>query len=62
MWEWESAGRLAYGVSGHVGVGAGADQGAEVQVQVGAELQAAVRVRDRHGALDVVGHRLASGV
>ena len=21
MWEWESAGRLAYGVSGHVGVG-----------------------------------------
>jgi hypothetical protein len=48
--------------SGHVGVGAGADHGAEMQLQVLAELQAAIGVRDRQRALDVVGHGLAGGV
>ena len=47
---------------GHVGVAAGADQGAEVQIQVLAELQPAIGVRHRHRALDVVGHRLAGRV
>ena len=47
---------------GDVGVGAGADQRAEMQLEVGAELQAAVGMRDRHRALDVVGDRLARGV
>ena len=46
----------------HVGVGAGADQGAEVQVKVGAELQAAVWMREGNRALDVVGNRFAGGV
>jgi hypothetical protein len=46
----------------HVGVAAGADQRAEVQVQVGAELQPAVGVRDRHRALDVVRHGLGGRV
>jgi hypothetical protein len=46
----------------HVGVAAGADQGAEVQIQVGAELQPAVGVRDRQRALDVVGHGLGRRV
>jgi hypothetical protein len=47
---------------GHVGVGAGADHGAEMQIKVLAELQAAIGMRDRQRALDVVGHRLAGGV
>jgi hypothetical protein len=47
---------------GDVGVGPGADQGAEVQVQVGAELQPPVGVRKGHRALDVVLHREARGV
>ena len=47
---------------GDVRVGAGADQRPEVQVEVFAELQAAIGVRQRHRALDVVGHRLAGGV
>src|SRR5690606_39597076 len=38
-----------------VGVAARADQGAEMQFQIFAELQAAVGVRQGHGALDVVG-------
>ena len=38
----------------------GADQRAEVQVEVGAELQPPVGVRQRHRALDVVRHRLAA--
>jgi hypothetical protein len=47
---------------GDVGVGAGADHGAEMQLKVLAELQAAIGMRDRQRALDVVGHRLAGGV
>jgi hypothetical protein len=47
---------------GDVGVGAGADHGAEMQLEVLAELQAAIGMRDRQRALDVVGHRLAGGV
>ena len=47
---------------GDVGIGAGADQRAEMQVEVGAELQAAVGMRDGQRALDVVGDRLAGGV
>jgi hypothetical protein len=47
---------------GDVGVAAGADQGAEVQLQVLAELQAPVVVRQRQAALDVVGHLLAGGI
>ena len=45
-----------------VRVAAGADQRAEVQVEVGAELQPAVRMRNRHRALDVVRDRLGRGV
>ena len=47
---------------GDVRVGAGADQRAEVQLEVLAELQAPVGVRQRDRALDVVGDRLAGGV
>ena len=47
---------------GDVRIGAGADQRAEMQVEVFAELQPAIGVRQRHRALDVVGHRLAGGV
>ena len=39
---------------GDVRVRAGADHGAEMQIQVFAELQPAVGVRQRHRALDVV--------
>lgn len=42
----------------HVRVAAGADEGAEVQFQVFAELQAAVGVRQGQRALDVVGDGL----
>ena len=45
-----------------LGFAAGADDGAEVQVEVGAELQPAVGVGQGHGALDVVGDALAGGV
>ena len=47
---------------GDVRVAAGADQRAELEVEVGAELQAPVRVRDRERSLDVVGDRLGGGV
>jgi hypothetical protein len=47
---------------GHVRIRPGADQRAEVQLEVGAELQPAVGVRNRQRALDVVRHRLARGV
>ena len=47
---------------GDVRVAAGADQRAEVQFQVGAELQPAVGVRDRHRALDVVRDGLGRGI
>ncbi len=43
---------------GDVRVRARADQRAEVQLEVGAELQPPVRMRQRHRALDVVLHRL----
>ena len=47
---------------GDVRVRAGADQGAEMQLEVGAELQPAVGMRHRQRALDVVRHRLRRGV
>jgi hypothetical protein len=47
---------------GDVRIAAGADQGAEVKVEVGAELQPPVRMRDRQRALDVVRDRLGGGV
>ena len=47
---------------GDVRIGAGADQRAEMQIEVLAELQAAIGVRQRHRALDVVGDRLAGRV
>jgi hypothetical protein len=47
---------------GDVRVAAGADQRAEVQFEVGAELQPAVGVRDRHRALDVVRDGLGRGI
>ena len=47
---------------GDVRVRAGADQRAEVQVEVGAELQPPVGMRNRQRALDVVRHRLGGGV
>ena len=47
---------------GDVRVGAGADHGAEMQLEILAELQPAIGVRQRHRALDVVGDRLAGGV
>ena len=48
--------------SGHVGVAAHADEGAEVQVKVFAELQPAIGVGQGQGALHVVAHGLAGGV
>ncbi len=47
---------------GNVRVGAGSDQRAEVQVEVGAELQPSVRMRDRERTLDVVRDRFARRV
>ncbi len=47
---------------GHVGIRSGADQGAKVQIEVGAELQPPVGMRQRQRALDVVGDRLARRV
>src|SRR5690606_13830848 len=47
---------------GHVGVAAGADQRAEMQFQVFAELQPPVGVGQGHGALDVVGDGFGGGV
>src|SRR5437867_34662 len=46
----------------HIGVAAGADQRAEVQLQVGAKLQPAIGMRNRHRALDVVGHGFGGGI
>src|SRR5215831_9472336 len=46
----------------HVRVGPGADQGPEEKVEVGAELQPAIGVRQRQCTLDVVGYRLAGGI
>ena len=47
---------------GDVRIGAGADQRLEVQVEVGAELQPAVGMRDRHRSLDGDGHRFGGGI
>jgi hypothetical protein len=47
---------------GDVRIAAGANQGAKVQLEVGAELEPPVRVRDRERALDVVRDRLGGGV
>ena len=47
---------------GDVGIRAGADEGAEVQVEVGAELQPAVGMRQGHGALDVVRDGFGRGI
>ena len=47
---------------GDVRVRAGADQRAEMDFQILAELQAAIGVRDGERALDVVGDGLAGGV
>ena len=47
---------------GDVRIAARADQRAEVQVEVGAELQPAVRMRNRQRALDVVRDRFGRGV
>jgi hypothetical protein len=44
------------------GIAAGADQRAEVQVEVRAELQPPIGVRDRHRALDVVRDSLGGRV
>ena len=46
----------------HVGVAADADEGAEMQFEVGAELKASVMVRQRHGALDGGFNGQAGGV
>ena len=47
---------------GDVRIRADADQGAEKQIEVLAELQPAIGVGNRHRALDVVGDRFARGV
>ncbi len=46
---------------GDVGIGASADQRAEVKLEIGAELQPPVRMRQSQRALDVVLHRLRRG-
>ena len=43
-------------------VAAGADQGAEMEVKVGTELQTAIRMLDGNGAADVIGNGVASGL
>ena len=45
-----------------IGIGASTDQCTEEELQVLAELQPAIGVRDRHHALDVVGNRFGRGV
>ncbi len=47
---------------GDVRIGAGADQRAEVEIEVGAELQATIGVREGKCALDIVRDRLARRV
>src|SRR5438876_5570793 len=47
---------------GDIGIGAGADQRAEVKLEVGAELQPAVGMRQRERPLDAVLHRLRRGI
>ena len=37
---------------------AAADEGTEMQIQIGAELQAAIRMRNRHDTFDIVCDRL----
>ena|SRR5438094_7320804 len=43
-------------------IAAGANQSAEVELQIGAELQPAVRMRNSQRSLDVVGHGLGCRV
>ena len=45
-----------------VGIGAGTDEGTEMQLEVFTELQPAVGVGQRHGARNVIGHGLAGRV
>ena len=47
---------------GNVRVGTGADQRTEMEVKVGAELQAPVGMRQGNSTLDVVGNGLAGSV
>ncbi len=47
---------------GDVGIAAGADERAEMEFEIFAELQAAIGVRQRQRALDVVGDRFGGGV
>src|SRR6266571_9000894 len=47
---------------GDVGIGPGADQRLEMQLEVRAELQPTVGMRNRERSLDVVRHRFARGV
>jgi hypothetical protein len=51
-----------YHHSCHVGIGSGADEGAEMQFQIRAKLQAAIRMGQGQRALDIVGHCLAGSV
>ena len=51
-----------YDDRGDIGIGAGADQGAEMQFEIFAELEPAVRVGQGHRAWNVVGDRLAGGI
>ena len=47
---------------GNVRVAARADQGAEVEIKVGAELETTIRMLDGHGAADVIGNGVAGGL
>lgn len=47
---------------GNVRIAAGTDQRAEMQIQIGTKLQAAIRMWNRHRAFDVMRHRFGGGV
>ena len=47
---------------GHIGVAADADQRAEMKLKIGSELEAAIVVRQREGALHMIFHREAGRV
>ena len=51
-----------YHNGGDIWVGSGANDGAEMQIQIFTKLQAAIRMGYGHGALDIVGHGFACGV
>src|SRR5260370_10747767 len=44
---------------GHIWIGACSDQSAEVQLEIFSKLEPTIRVRQRQGSFDVLGHRLA---